>query len=213
MAAAERLVFPVGQYGGAIVGDEPDTVRYTIRRGSLLWSLSAAPAAIWIAAHGLADGAGITPWTRAAVFAQAADTLPSPQAETAYGELLVLRLITEVDPDAPEAVDFARAHRLLPRAHGLGNTPGNPGRFRVGFPPDLVASLPWNLWRLWRDSHLEPSLWDACVTRSAQEERAGRSADPHILLANMLDTLHILLAIRVAYLDWARTEEETAGVE
>jgi hypothetical protein len=67
-----------------------------------------------------------------------------------------------------------------------------------------VATFTWPQWRLWRESHLEPSLWDGCRAVSANEARAGRRLDTGDLLADTLRGLHVMLGIRLAYLDVAR---------
>jgi hypothetical protein len=215
MDAAQRLVFPVGQYGGAVrrpaeggTGAEP-VVAHTVRRGDLVVTLPRRMAMIWIAAHGRLAETGITTWTRSVVLDQGAAGLTPQDQGVTYGYLLGFKLVAEVDPDGPDAVEFARTHRLLPSAFGQGNTSEEPFRFRVGHPPSRTAMLGWNEMRLWRDGHQEPSLWDACLTRAAAEERAGYPLEPETMLGNTLRALHVMLTLRLTYIDVTR---ESSGL-
>jgi hypothetical protein len=208
MDAAQRLVIPVGQYGGAVRRQADETgpehlVAYTIRRGNMLVTVPQHTAMIWMAAHGQLAEIGVTTWTRSAVLDQGAGALTPQQQGVTYGYLLGFKLVAEVDPDEPEAVEFARTHRLLPSAFGQGNTPDDPLRFRVGHPPKRTAMMGWNEMRLWRDGHQHPSLWDACLARAAAEERAGHPLEPERMLADTLRTLHVMLALRLTYVDVA----------
>jgi hypothetical protein len=209
MDAAQRLVIPVGQYGGAVrrtaegeTGAE-HLVAHTIRRGDMLVTVTQQAAMIWMAAHGRLAEVGTTTWTLPAVLERGAGDLAPQQQGVLYGYLLGFKLVAEVDPDGPEAMDFARTHRLMPSAFGQGNTSEDPFRFRVGHPPKRTAMLGWNEMRLWRDGHQEPSLWDACLARAAAEEQAGYPLEPERMLADTLRTLHIMLALRLTYIDVA----------
>jgi hypothetical protein len=194
-----RLVYPVGQYAGAI--REAEGAVFKVRRGESTWTIDAAASLLWLDAHGLAGIEDGTPWTRAAVLAvHAAEMWPAGAAER-YTTLRETRLIVEIDPDAPEAIEFAQCHQLLPKAIGLGNRPDDPDRFRVGFPPNLQVAVPRRVWRLWRESHLEPTLWDGCVARVGKERALGIDVGPRELLVDTLRSLHILLGIQLAYLD------------
>ena len=206
MVDDQRLVFPVGQFGGIIRAETPGPTWFNIRRGDRLWSVEPDPGLLWLHAHGRTDDPAPTPWTRSAVLGRRG-TKRSPADEAAdYGQLVGLGLIAEVDPDDPAAVDFARTYQLVPLAHGMGNSSEDPRRFLAGFPPDLIATFTWTQWRLWRESHLEPSLWDGCRAVAANEERAGRTLDPRDLLTDTLRGLHVMLGIRLAYLDVARED-------
>jgi hypothetical protein len=169
----------------------------------MLVTVTPQAAMIWMAAHGQLAEVAKTTWTMSAVLARGAPGLTPQQQGVSYGILLGFKLVVEVDPDGPEALEFARTHRLLPSAFGQGNTSDDPFRFRVGHPPNRTAMMGWNEMRLWRDGQQEPSLWDACVTRAAAEERAGYPLEPERLLADTLRTLHIMLALRLTYVDVA----------
>jgi hypothetical protein len=203
MVDEQRLVFPVGQFGGMVRGDGPGDVRFSIRRGDAVWTVESDPGTLWLDAHGQLETLATTTWTRGAVLGNRRSLSPVAEAK-AYGQLLGLKLVAEIDPDDPEAVDFARTHRLVPRAHGMGNRSDDPSRFLAGFPPDQVATFTWHQWRLWRQSHLEPSLWDGCRRLVADEQDAGRTLDARDLLTGALRGLHVMLGLQLAYLDVAR---------
>ncbi|GAA0925980.1 hypothetical protein GCM10009557_93010 [Virgisporangium ochraceum] len=189
-----RLVFPVGQFGGAIRRPS-EGIGFSIRRGDAVVTLEPDPGNLWLAAHGRPGELDTTVWTRDAV---------SDAPAALWSTLTGPGLIAEADPDEPEAVDFARAHRLLPRMHGLGNRAEHPDRFMAGYASDGMATFSWHQWRLWRESHLEPSLWDGCERLVENERGAGREVDARALLADTMRNLHIMFALNLAYLDVAR---------
>jgi catechol 2,3-dioxygenase-like lactoylglutathione lyase family enzyme len=211
MDGAQRLVVPVGQYGGAIRDESSDETGYGIRRGHMVISMPWRQVTLWMEAHGRAAEIGTTAWTRSTILDRRDEGTTLEQATTWYTHLLAFRLIREVDADdETEAVEFARTHRLLPAARGKGNTPEDPFRFLAGHPPHRTVSLEWNQVRLWREGYQEPSLWDACLARTAAEERVGYRLDPHRLLAGTLRSLHTMLALRLTYVDLARPAEGAA---
>lgn len=206
--ADERLVFPVGQFGGIVRRAPGQDARFSIRRGDAVITMEPGPGRVWLAAHGEPAELATTAWTRDAVVSRR-PALDPVGAGLLWGTLTGLKLIVEVAPGEPAAVDFARTHRLVPRMHGMGNRSDAPNRFLVGYPPDEVATLTWYQWRLWREAHLEPSLWDGCHRQVANERAAGRDLDARALLADTLRSLHIMLALRFAYLDVARPADAT----
>jgi hypothetical protein len=189
-----RLVIPVGQFGGA-VRRPSENDGFSIRRGAAVVTLEPDPGTLWLAAHGRPTELATTAWTRDAV---------SDAPAAVWSTLTGLGLLVEIDPDEPEALDFARTHRLVPRMHGLGNRSEHPNRFMAGYAPDGIATFTWHQWRLWRESHLEPSLWDGCERLVENERGAGREVDARALLADTLRNLHIMLGLTLAYLDVAR---------
>jgi hypothetical protein len=206
MDGAQRLVVPVGQYGGAVRSENSDATGYGIRRGHMVITVPGQHATLWMQAHGRIAEIGKTAWTRSTIIERRDEGTPE-QALEWYTHLLAFQLIREVDPDdEAEAVDFARTHRLLPAARSNGNTPEDPFRFLAGHPPHRTVSLEWNQVRLWREGYQEPSLWDACLARAAAEERVGYLLDPHRLLTGTLSSLHTMLSLRLTYVDLARAE-------
>lgn len=197
MDAAQRLMFPVGQYGGEVRDDTDGVTSFAIRRGWTVLSIDARSALLWRDAHGRLEDLGATVWTMAAILDRRADFFTLHQRRESYAVLVAFDMLAAVDPDDPDDAErFARAHRLQPLVHGMGNAAEDPSRFAVGYPPDHVAGLPWDLWRIWHGGHLEPTLWDACL--------ATDHPQPHRLLSDLLHSLHTLLTLRLAYLDTVR---------
>jgi hypothetical protein len=207
MGAAERIVVPVGQYGGAVTRETTGTTGYAIRRGRMVFTMSWQQATLWMEAHGRTAELGRTAWTRSTIIDRRTDDATPADAETWFGDLVALGLLAEIDPDGPEAVSFAHTYRLLPAAGGKGNTPEDPFRFRAGHLPYRTVNLSWNEVRLWREGYQQPTLWDACMARAAAEERVGYRLDPHRLLTETLKSLHHMLALRLTYVDRARHED------
>jgi hypothetical protein len=211
MTGPEPLVFPIGQNGGCFRRDAGADWRFAVRRGTEVTTLSGHQYLMWLAAHGSTARVGETTWTRAAVLALARDfELPDPEAT--YAEMLDLRLIAEAEPEGPAAVAFASGHQLLPLTHSLGNTPEEPDWYGLGFPPKPWVSVPFPLWWLWQDGHLQRSLWDACQALVRRERRPGTSSsvgvDAHRLLSYTLGGLHMLLSVQTVYLDLPRSSAE-----
>ena len=205
-------MLPIGQFGGTIRETGSDLTTLTVRRGHDLWSMEPEPGRLWLDAHGRFDTLEATAWTRAAVLGQRRDD-PAPESVVAaLGYLTRHGLVVEIDPDDPAAVDFARAHRLMPAAHGRGNRPAEPATFLAGFPPDQVAGFSWYLWRLWRESHLASNLWDGCLVLAETDTCVRNGIDARELLTELLRNLHVLLALRLAYVDVARLPAD-AGPE
>lgn len=198
----QRLVFPVGQFGGEIREPGSDRTWFTVRRGHDLSTLEPEPGRLWLAAHGRLEDPDATAPTRQSL---------RPSQPAAFDLLLGLGLLVEAEADKPSAVEFARTHRFIPRGHGNGNTAVEPGQFRAGFPPDLVAGFSWFLWRLWRESQLESTLWDGCRALAVREECVREELDERALLTETLFGLHILLGLRLAYLDVARLPEDSGA--
>lgn len=104
-----------------------------------------------------------------------------------------------------DPVAFARTHRLLPLALGLGNTPDEPWLFSAGPLDQPVAVMTGALYDLWQWAHLAPDLWTACVEAAAVAVEAGTTdtdqTDPAAVLDGALAALPTLLSARVACFD------------
>jgi hypothetical protein len=198
MTDEQRLVIPIGQFGGVIRG-----AGYIVRRGHDLVSLDPEPGRLWLDAHGSPDVVEETALTRSVLLGR------SPvSADAAYRQLLDNGLVMEVDPDGSTALDFARSHRLLPAAHGMGNRPDQPTRFMAGFRPDHIVGFSWYLYRLWRKGVVEPTLWDACRALAAHDRCVRDSVDEHDLRTFLLREVHVLLHTRAAYFDVGRLPQD-----
>lgn len=204
------VVFPVGHYTGVFhpaVGAPPKY--HSLRIGQLAVTLPDERAfAVWAAAHRPPDQPA-EPWTRAAVVAAARDRLGVDDPAPVLAELLDSGLLVEVTPGTPDAVDFARAHRVVPLMVGLGNTPDEPLRYGLGLfgmaPVVRVSSLVYDVWQ-W--GSLGASLWDVCQAFAQAGTEAEVSdpqeRDPEAVLTAFLNALQLLLGPNAAYLDEAR---------
>ncbi len=127
--------------------------------------------------------------------------LAAHSSPVSSGDLLARGLLASTaDP-----VAFAAAHRLLPLALGLGNTPEEPWLFSAGALYQPVVSMTAPLYDLWQWAHLSPDLWSACREAAAVAVAAGAAdaeqTDPGAVLAGALETVPHLLSARVACFD------------
>ena len=125
-----------------------------------------------------------------------------------YTQLVDWGLVAEAPPEGTDAVAFAAGHQMVPLTYGLGNTADQPDWYGLGFPPKPWVSVPFPVWWLWQEGHLEASLWDACQSIARRERRPGTAVvarvEPHRLLSYALSGMHMLLSIQAAYLDLPR---------
>jgi hypothetical protein len=194
MVDEQRLVFPVGQFGGMVRGGAAGEVLFAVRRGREVRTIASEPGMLWLDAHGRPDEPATT----------------ALAARTGYETLKGADLIVEVEVGGPQAVEFARAHRLIPRAHGLGNRSATPDKFVAGYPPNELGTFSFYQWQIWHSGHHDASLWDGCRRLVADERRAGYDVDVHELLTVTLRSVHVMLLQQLAYLDIARPSGEPA---
>ena len=111
-------------------------------------------------------------WNRTAVAAAAVGDGVADAGRLLDG-LLDRGVLLEVHPGTPQAVAFARAYRLLPLLHGLGDRPHDRRIFRYGVPGRRVAGSSVETALLWRTAGRSLTLWDALVelTGSTGTER------------------------------------------
>jgi hypothetical protein len=207
---AQPLVFPVGHYTGAFHPTLGAPVKYhSLRIGRLAVTLPDERAlAVWAAAHRPPDQPD-EPWTRAAVAEAARTRLGVADPTPVLAELLDSGLLAEVTPGTPDAVDFARAHRVVPLMMGLGNTPEEPLRYGVGlFGYTPVVRVPSLVYDVWQWGSLGASLWDVCqaFAQAGAEAEVSDSHEQHpeYVLTTYLNSLQQLLGPNAAYIDEAR---------
>lgn len=205
-----RLIFPVGHYLGPFhaVADSPP-LHHVVRVG---WTAAHLPdeqhVDVWGLVHGLPARIEHVRWTRAAVLA-AADEVDLPDADATIDHLIELGVAVEVQPGTPQAVDFARSHRVQALLVGLGNTPdaAQPdGIGLIGLPP--VVQVRPQVFEFWQLAQLWPTLWAGCeafaqVARDQGDERAEQT-DPEQILDYFLAALRILIAHNAVFLDVPR---------
>lgn len=203
----DQLVLPVGQFFGTFHPTAGSSDRYhRVRIGADVWELDDQRFTVWALAHGLGDRlADGQPWTRNTLFASANDQLAAGEAEPLLRELLAEGLATEVRPAGPDAVEFARRHRLGARMIGLGNSPDQPWLYGIGFFDHPVVTVTRSVYDLWERCSSGENLWTMCEALANEERQAGGTdpdlVDPQRMLAGFLGTIHQLLTTSVVYLE------------
>jgi len=209
-APAQPVVFPVGHYTGAFhpaVGAPPKY--HSLRLGRLVVTLpDDRTLAVWAAGHRSPDEPA-EPWTREAVTRTARTRLGVDDPEPVLAELLDSGLLAEVTPGTPDAIEFARAHRVVPLMVGLGNTPEEPLLNGVGlFGMEPIVRVPSLVYDVWQWGSVGASLWDVCqaFAQAGEEVVVSNSHEhnPEFVLTTYLNSLHVLLGPNAAYIDEAQ---------
>ncbi|ASW58067.1 hypothetical protein CIK06_27590 [Plantactinospora sp. KBS50] len=201
-------MFPVGRYTGAFHPAVGAPVRYhSLSVGRLSVQLETESAFnVWVAAHRPPDAG--RPWTRPEVARAATQRLGVADPDVLIEEFRTDGLLVEVDAADPDAVEFARAHRVLPLMLPLGNTPDDPLRHGIGlFGAEPLLRVPTLVNDVWMWSSAGGSLWDVCVAFASAGARAEvddeREHDPRYVLGEFLGGLQELIGISAACLDEA----------
>lgn len=204
----DPLILPVGRYTGEFHPAVGAPVRYySLRIGGLSVTLEDPQSfAVWAAAHHPIDRPDAT-WDRAAV-TEAASQRGGADPDRIVVEFLEDGLLVEIAPDAPDVVEFARAHRVLPLMVSLGNTPADPLRYGIGlFGAAPILRLPALVHDVWQWSSVGASLWETCQVFADAGARAEvadtREHDPRHVLHEFLAALPLLVGANAAFLDVA----------
>jgi hypothetical protein len=200
----EALLLPIGHLLGAFypqLGSPAHTQQ--VRVGPESVELDDARFTAWALAHGVPGRPAEELWTRQEL-EQVAVTQGIGDLSGAVDDLLADRLLVEV-ATGEEMVEFARQHRLLPLALGLGNSAAEPDIWSVGLLGQPTATMTSPLFDLWEWSGLAPDLWAACESAARTARDVGRTddadVDPHAKLGHLLVNLHGLLTVDAVYLD------------
>jgi hypothetical protein len=157
------------------VGHRVDQRR--VRRGATVHELTERQLATWLAAH------------------ESSDTAPDP-------ELIGLGLLAPIAPEADQALEFARTHRLVPLMLGLGNAVDDPSMYAIGFRGQAFVQVDPTVYDLWHWSATDDTIWATCQSAADVASRStGEDRDPHALLNTLLESLHLLLTRNAACLD------------
>lgn len=191
----DGMIFPIGRYAGA-TGDGA----HEVRRGGVTERLTAMTYAAWGLAHGPVDPvlAAAVPWTRAELVRYAGLAGLDQPAEVVAG-LVERGLLTEAPATGPGAVTFARAHRAVPLAVGLGNRPEEPSRYAIGLADRLLVEVDEPRYEVWCWSTVYETLWQVCQARATD----ARGGDPAAILAHFLAGTHELASANALYLEVA----------
>lgn len=211
----EPLIFPIGHYMGPFYPAKDAPLKHHVIRVG--WDTANLPEedhfGVWAIAHGLRERISTTPWTRGVVEAAATEA-GVPDAAGIVDSLLDQGVLAEVAPGTDQAIAFARRYRMQSLMVGFGNSQDEPGWNAIGLPGlPPVLKVPIKEYELWQWGHLGTSLWHASELL-AEVWRQGGSAEPADIdpverLTHTLDTLRLLVASNVAYLDLARTPPQT----
>lgn len=202
------MIFPIGQYQGAT-----DDGGHEVRRGGSTERLDDPGFAAWGLGHGPVDpvlAAGVS-WTRKELV-KYAEMAGLAEAGQVVGGLVERELLTEAPTNGAKALAFARAHRTVPLAVGLGNTPDAPHQFTIGLFDRGLVQTDEVRYDVWCWSAVYDSLWQVCQARAAAAEDATQAdngeksdeldrTDPARVLRHFLTGLHQLASANTLYLD------------
>jgi hypothetical protein len=209
-----NVVVPVGFLMGPEFGPEgpPDRppLHYEVHFGDQPQELSETEFAVWAAAF-------VDPRRHAGLEVDRGsleqhlhddDGLVGPIADPAplVSSLLERGLLVEFDPEAGALQELFSGLRLFPQGQGLGSTPDEPTRYRIGFGNQPVAEVTGNVYELWSYSLVFPTLWDACVDMAAAAATApagGESLDvsPELLAGEVAAAIPLLVSAGAAFVD------------
>lgn len=210
------MILPIGQYLGA-TGDGT----HQVCRGGVTEQLDPMSFAAWGLGHGPIDPvlAAAVPWTRQELVQYAGLAGLLEPAGLVAG-LVDRGLLVETEATGPAAVAFARAHRAVPLAVGLGNTPEAPATFTIGFFHRALLQVDALRYEVWSWSAGAETLWQVCQARaSTQSGEAGPEPaggqpwaglepapghGPTELLSHFLTGVHQLVSANALYLDVVR---------
>lgn len=209
-----KVVVPVGFLMGPEFGSDgpPDRPprHYEIHLGDQPQELSETEFAVWA-------GAFVDPRRHADLevdrasleqHLRADDGLVGPIADPAplVSSLLDRGLLVEFDPESGQLQELFSGLRLFPQGQGLGSTPDEPARYRIGFGNRPVAEVTGNVYELWSYSLVFPTLWDACVDMAAAATGGppgGEPLDvsPELLAGEVAAAIPLLVSAGAAFVD------------
>jgi hypothetical protein len=207
--ATDPLIFPMAHYIGEQYDSESQSSVYTLRGGWTVVELNAAERLVWAHAHGMPEQLQQgTRWTREALL-EAVKPQVGEDAHQIIEHLLEEDVLIEVQPGSKAAIEFAKEVRLVPLRLGLGNSAEEPGIWRIGSDVDSpMIGVSQTVYSNWAWAHLYKNLWDSCQSmaklRATAEDAASATesdSDPEIILYEVLERSHLLLASASAYFD------------
>jgi hypothetical protein len=85
---------------------------------------------------------------------------------------------------------------------GLGNTPGEPWLYTIGFVDRPVVGVTREIYNVWESCDLAGSLWSTVEAVAGLTSSGGSGAERG--LTSLLGTIHHLLTMSVVYLEPCR---------
>lgn len=193
-----ELLIPLGHDLGVVYSGAVER-QQQVRVGAEVVELPDDEFAVWLLAHDIDDQDRPT---RASLEARALRL--GLEAGPLVDRFLRDGLLTTLDPDGDDAVEFAQRHQLFPLLTGLGPDPEQPAMQTVGLLDQPVTQVSNDVYDVLMWSQLAPELWSGCHDAAKLAVRAGGDADPRRLLARVLGEVHGLLCVRAAYFDRRR---------
>jgi hypothetical protein len=198
-----ELLIPVGHDLGVLYPDNGPEHRQQVRVGGEVVELADREFAVWLLAHGVDDADRPTRVS----LAERAGAL-GLEVDGVIERFLVDGLLAAVDPQADDAVEFAREHQLFPLVHGLGPDPEQPWLQTVGMLNQPIAQVSTALYDVWAWTQLAPELWTGCQDAATVARQVGvtspEETEPRQVLTGVLSEVHGLLCVRAAYVDRRR---------
>lgn len=205
-----EILIPIGHDIGPVYSRVGDTVPKTfdIRAGAGSFQLDAPELLTWELLHGRIDDSELEDGIGRGKYMDLAAEAEIPNYSKTLASLIQVGAVLPIDLDDETAAhEFATHHRIIPLRRGNGNSPAAPWMFIIESDLGLPITISADAYYLWVYSHLQPSLWDACLTMAKeQEELAADSAEttpqsPQELLREILAVLPQLLAGNAVYVD------------
>ena len=214
---ALRLVVPVGHFAGPMytshLAEAPDSFEIRFRDG--IYSLSAEEYAVWAVSHGDPNlvNAGVPTTKEVVEYAARAAGVDEPGP--VFDGLVSNGLLVDVGETGTSAREFAREHRVIPLALGLGNSPQNPAEFQIGLPNAARVSVGYDVYHMWLFSYRTPTLWHALQAIADEGKEANEDEgdgndgnegvrlidDPDLLLDALLRALQVLVSTSCVFVD------------
>lgn len=197
-----EVLLPVGHLLGPFFAtadaDLPESV--DIRLGRDVAPLPPDVYVVWAAAHGEPERVAKAPMTRSGLVSAVKDAVTEP---TRYiDELLGRGLLVRLPQTFNDRRAFARSHRVLPLALGLGNSAEQPEAFTVGMVSSPALLLSASVFMPWMFGYQYPTLWQVCENVAlTSNQTLGNKVRPDELLADMVKLLPLLVSTGCAYTD------------
>lgn len=207
--ATDPLILPIAHYIGEQYNSETKSSTFDLRGGWGIAEVNPTERLVWATAHGLPEQlARGKRWTRTALVEAVGPTIGDSTSRI-IDELLERDILAEVQPGSRQAAEFARGVRLVPLRLGIGNSAEDPTTWRIGSDMDSpMIGVSHTVYNMWTWSHLYKNLWESCQSLANIRSKGDKAVpanegerDPEVILYEVLEGVHTLLASASAYFD------------